>query len=1044
MKKNKLVLIGSLLVVTVGVLFTISSIGINENGEYKKSEFSFLEKASVDDAAAWMSARLRDPETGERMSEAKLRLIDKAVKNMPSSKALPLTWSEEGPDNIGGRTRAICVDNQNNDRVWTGSVSGGLFVSTNGANNWSKVDTYTGSKFINSITQLMNGTLVVGTGISHGADPMSGFSGDGVWTSTDVGVTWTQVPGTSSFNKIAEVVCAPNSNKLWIATTSGLKSWEPGDASLTNITTGSGGCTSLRISKDATTIMAAIGSNKVYVSLDGGASFTDRSGSVNVGKVPPGSSRIELAISHTKNSNNQYTMYAVRTASALQGMHVSLNGGDTWTQFIGAINPPSNVDIYRNQGAYNTTTTVDPTSTERLFVGGIDIWKWTQATNNPPAGGIEPASLWSVNPTSPIYVHADNHEMQWDANNRLYVGNDGGIGVTNDLGNTWYPANRGYNVTQFYGMAYGRNGEVVGGAQDNGTLYNDHSLSTPKEFREIGGGDGFQCAISFYNPDIIFGTVYNGFIGRSIDGGNSRSKFEPTNYPGSYGLTYDPATNGATGAGFPFYNTIKLFEYYDLNSEDSVIYTPGQNYAAGDVIDVESAATGNLIQYTTPTALYYDDEVSYDAGLTETRVSVVNSDGGQLVLLDNFTYVNINANTPPLVGDTLLVDFASGTDSVFVGSVGSYEWYFAQHSISNKIIELGADTVILSVAWDTAHVQDPYQSWFVTYVNQNGGELWGTRDALRLSSLSPLWFPIVKGIGSSGQDIIDIEFSKDLNHLYVSAGSRVTRVDGLGSIYSSDADFQKKAGYWTNTFDSIPQATTKTTVSTGTVDGIALNPSNPDDLIIFTGAGTAKRTSNATAASPSFTNLSSIAGANSPFTYDGIIDRNDPNIIVAGTSHGVFVSENGGTSWTASGEAEFGGTPVFQVHQSWRTHAEGNTIPGAIFIATHGRGIWRSSSLLGLQDSEGNLTAESFKTNLKAFPNPTQASTSLSFELFQTGNVYVNVYSITGTKVKTITMKNVAKGDNTLDLKVNELSRGTYIVKFSSGSQNQTTKFIKR
>ncbi len=82
-------------------------------------------------------------------------------------------------------------------------------------------------------------------------------------------------------------------------------------------------------------------------------------------------------------------------------------------------------------------------------------------------------------------------KMKWDDNNRLYIGNDGGVNITNDFADNWYPANRGYNVTQFYGIAFDRNGAVMGGAQDNGTLYNDHSLSTFQEFVEVGGGDGF-------------------------------------------------------------------------------------------------------------------------------------------------------------------------------------------------------------------------------------------------------------------------------------------------------------------------------------------------------------------------------------------------------------------------------------------------------------------------------------------------------------------------------------------------------------------------
>ncbi len=1040
MKKNKLVLLGSLLIATIGVLYSISVIGADKNGSYEKSKLSFLQETSVDDAAAWMAARLRDPETGQKMTEAKLKLIEKAIKNMPTSKALPLSWIEEGPDNIGGRTRAILIDKNNNSRVYAGSVSGGLYVSNNGANAWSRVENFPGVNYISSMAQMQNGTIFVATGVAQGADPMSGFPGNGIWYSEDNAASWTIVPGTSSITKFSEIDCAPNSNTLWIATPTGLKTWDFGAGTLTNITTGSGSCNALQVSKDGTTIVCAISNNRTYVSNDGGANFTDRSG--NTGPVVPiGAGRIEYAISHTKNANNFYTLYAIRTGSNLQGMNISLDGGTTWSQFFGAINPPSNVDIYRGQGAYNTIASVDPTNTERLFVGGIDVWRWTQATNNPPAGGIEPASLWSVNPTSPIYVHADNHEMKWDANNRLYVGNDGGVGVSNNLGNTWYPANRGYNVTQFYGMAFDKNGSVAGGTQDNGTLYNNHSLSTYQEFREIGGGDGFQCAISYYNPSIIFSTIYNGAIFRSIDGGTNRGDFIPV-YPASYGETGGDAGQNSP---FPFYNYIKLVEYFDTNSEDSLLFAADQDYNIGDVVSVPSAASGNFINYVTPTALYYDDEVTATPSLTENRVSVVNAVNGQNILLGNYSYAafpSASGTNPPTIGDSLLVNFPTGPSLVVVQSVGSYPWYFAQNSSSGKIIELGADPVVLSVAWDTIKVQDPYQSWFVTYVNANGGEIWGTRDALRLSVVNPQWMPLVKNVGGTGQDLVDVEFSKDLNRMYVAAGTKVTRVDGLGSIYSSDPSFLTKVGYCcAPVYTAVPTGTSVTTVSTGSVEGIALNPSNSNDLIIFAGSGVAKRSLNAGSATPTFTNLSAISGSSSPFTYDGIIDRDDSDIIVVGTSHGVFVSDNGGSSWTQS-NGPFDGTPVYQVLQSTRTFAEGNTIPGVIYIATHGRGIWKSSSLLGLKDN-AKTDVENFKTKLKAYPNPTTDNTSLSFELLKAGSVEVNVYSITGRKVKTVNVKNMASGSNTLDLEVYELPKGTYIVKFASGEQNQTVKFIK-
>lgn len=50
-----------------------------------------------------------------------------------------LNWIEMGPDNIGGRTRAVIFDNRdaNANTLYAGSVTGGLFKSTNLGSSWS-------------------------------------------------------------------------------------------------------------------------------------------------------------------------------------------------------------------------------------------------------------------------------------------------------------------------------------------------------------------------------------------------------------------------------------------------------------------------------------------------------------------------------------------------------------------------------------------------------------------------------------------------------------------------------------------------------------------------------------------------------------------------------------------------------------------------------------------------------------------------------------------------------------------------------------------
>lgn len=977
MTKNRL-LVGALLLTGIAAVVGITTIGVDLKSNYQEKKLSILEEQKAEDAMKWMRARYVDVNTGEPVSSELLMSLHKQVLKLPKTKSI--SFMAQGPDNIGGRTRAIQIDRTWKDRIWAGGVSGGLFVSYNGANTWGSVTSYIdagASPFISSMTQTIDGTIYVATGSNA-----ESWSGNGVWYSTDFGDSWEKVPGSAS---CTEVVSSDVDNYAWMATQSGLKKWKLGDASMTSVTVASGGCFALDLSKDGSVVVAAYGANRTYVSTDGGATFSDKSGTATNNLVPTGASRIEYAISATKNSSNNYSLYATRTNSNLLSMHVSHDNGQTWTQFVGASGPPNEFDIYRDQGTYNSILSVNPTNPEELLIGGIDVWKWNQTVNNPPSGGFEKITQWFVAPSSPIYAHADNHEMKWDVNNRLYIGNDGGIGITNDFGQNWYPANRGYNVTQFYGISFDRDGSVIGGTQDNGTLYNDHKNSTYTEFVQVNGGDGFNCEISFFNPKVMFSSVYNNSISRSGDKGVTFNSFVPT-LPN----TYDAP--GTSGNFHPFHTAIFLAEYYDTNSKDSVTFIPTKNYAAGASIKVPSFASGDTITYITNSNLYFDDTLYYNPALTSNGVN------------------------------------------------------FGQNTATGEIVSMGTDTVKYNVAWDTVKVQDPYQSWFLVYVNANGGELWGTRNALRFSVTNPLWVCVARGFGGGLFNDVDVAFSKDLNNLYISSGNGIWRVDGLGSVYTSDPDFISKVAYvGSGATGTVPTATTATRILTGSYEGIALNPNNANDLVVFAGfSGTNRRTNNATAATPTFTNLTSITSPNVA-CYDGIIDRLNPDVIVVGTSSGVFVTENGGLSWENASEG-FLGTPVYMVRQNWRTFEEGNGRPGEIYIGTFGRGIWSSTAYLSVGNNGGNgskVTAETFKTKLKAFPNPSNGNTNLSFELLKGGDAVVSVYSITGSLVKTIKVEDLTNGTNSVSLDSDDLPKGTYIVKLVSGKQSDTVKFIK-
>ena len=124
------------------------------------------------------------------------------------------------------------------------------------------------------------------------------------------------------------------------------------------------------------------------------------------------------------------------------------------------------------------------------------------------------------------------------------------------------------------------------------------------QFREVRGGDGFDCDISHYDSDAMFSTVYNSAVSRSEDKGNNWQELE-VDCAGEIGETCGV-----------FHTPLRLFEDpNDLDSRDSIYYYPTDStIPAGTNITYYSSTYSstvpeNVLSYTNADPLYFTDSL---------------------------------------------------------------------------------------------------------------------------------------------------------------------------------------------------------------------------------------------------------------------------------------------------------------------------------------------------------------------------------------------------------------------------------------------------
>lgn len=963
------------LVAVGGLLFGTSTLLTSHEQAYFPQSTTLLTEAPLAEGMAEYYKMLRqDQRTGEIPVDAVLN-ARKSIASLPSAKTPNLNWIEMGPDNVGGRTRALIVDNQNPNRYIAGSVSGGIWISENRGVSWTSYNNQMESLAVSDLAQAPDGTIYFGTGpLFDGGSNNKGLgsemigagffkmTGNGqveklVGPSVDNarGITW------SGINHIA--IDPTNPLKMYAAQVNGLMATTDGGVSWFNpIPNRTMMCQDVDVTSTGKVVVSF--GTEIFLSNDGSLnSFVSSPLPRNVG-------RTEIAIA----PSNENVIYASATVGSLAGIYKSIDGGLNWT----VIGPggSSSFDPFCSslscQGFYDNAIAVSPTDPGLIYLGGVTLWRWQQG-NSDFQGSWEQVAYNFDFPGNTNFVHSDVHRILFVSGNEVLVGSDGGVQRTMNAADprpTFVTLNRGYNITQFYDIAVGPSGKVMGGTQDNGTIIVGYKFNNNTSGFDVRGGDGFDTELSALVPTIGFASLYYGNVSKVT---GLAENFADVNVDEGSFYNQDLSARclvPTRGCG-PFYTSFKLWETFnDVNSRDTLTLTvvADKKYFRGDTILLPSRTIGRFIKHP------------------------VDKD-------------SINPNET----------------AIFNGVVDPYQSIAA---LANAVPPNPPTTSATSI-----HI---------------------TRDALKnIPSTEIAWYRIT-GPASNPEaingTIISMAFTRDGDIIYAgTSGGEVFRVSGLNAAWQNN-------DYSFNSTSSFIKCKRIGTFGGRSITGIAVDPNNSDNVIVTCGnynnTAYVYRTDFATTAGDPFNTFESIQGTGlSSFpVYSAVIDKNNNQNIIIGTEFGVYATENGFTAnasdvvWSEE-NAGLAKVPVYEVQQQVFNYEYASN-DGMVYAGTHGRGIFRSDKYVGIRDLGSKGTNSTFESKMKMYPNPVVDNATIEFNLKAQENVKLSVYSISGRLVYTEDLGLLQKGERKINIQLNDLSSGSYILTLQGSNEIKSTKFL--
>lgn len=956
---------------------------------------------------------LKDPKTGKIPAGVRQKAI-KAAKatgqfHFNDEKLPAITITAKGPDNYGGRTRALAFDVRHNNVVLAGGVSGGIYRSVDNGATWTRV---TPAGEIHNLTTIAQDprpgsqdTWYAGTGENIGnstSGPGGDYYGHGIWKSVDNGVTWSALSSTqgtleafdSDFDYISRIVVSPSSGAVLVSAGEAIQRSTDGGSTWASVK----GASSIGLPGD---IIYNSGSSKFYAAIHGsdatnggiwessddGATWSQ----IRTGTQLHASGVKRIVIANVANTNGIVVYYQLDSETEFTcgnsntsgvGLH-HYDGTSTWTDHTDKISNCTNSytavanrpTVMNTQGGYNMCITTKPNDADLVYLGGVEIYRYNLSTNAYDFIGGSQASANADN------LHVDNHILLFEDNDVIWAGNDGGLRETDatgaictscgtDNGYNWDTKSNGYITYQFYGAdIHPTNGSsfLAGAAQDNAFTIHPTSATAKEIGPTVDGTDVGIISGTDFNTYSILASFQNGGFVR-LDNGVETDITPFGQGQGFHSTFYLDADN----IGILYYpaSTPSLSLYRTRNAAGLVDGTIGSDPTAEwqEMTGVAGALGANISAFDVSRDDSYGGS-DYTASNANRKLYFGTADG---------KVFRLNDPAFAAVGSTP-VDITPGT---------------ASGNVSDIAVNPYDDNEIL-----------------VTYSNYNTSSVWHTTNA---NTATPTWTNVEGPTGSA------VELASARSALIAKANNALFYMVGTSTgLYATDA-LSGATTSWTRvgTNSDIGLAvsvelrlrTSDNKAVLGTHgNGLFLlefPPVLPVEMTYFTGK--VKDQNNVQLDWGTATEID-----NEGFDIERSIDGQSYEKVG-------FVAGNG----TSYNEQSYSYTDINVPAGKWYYRLK----------QVDGDGAYEYSQVITV-----NISSE-IKELAKVFPNPTRGAFTIELNQVNTDNVTISLHDRVGRIIRTTTYDN---RQNTYSFDNSDLPSGIYFVKVAAGNFTQTIRVVK-